>query len=127
MTSAYRVVFEEHPGYVQATAVGERSAENVRRFLEDAYQACVERDCSSLLLELRLSGSTLDTTSIFNVISQRAADGAKLRRIAYVDPLTRNVADARFAETVAVNRGVNVRLFPDVTTAAQWLSAVGRS
>ena len=127
MTSAYRVIFDEQPGYLHATAVGERTAQNVLRFLAEAYRGCVERDCSSLLLELRLSGPALDTTSIFNVISQRAADGAKLRRIAYVDPLTRNVAEARFAETVAVNRGVNVRLFPDVTTAAQWLSVAERS
>jgi hypothetical protein len=30
-----------------------------------------------------------------------------------------------FAETVAVNRGVNVRLFQDVAAAAQWLSDEG--
>jgi hypothetical protein len=29
---------------------------------------------------------------------------------------------ARFAETVAVNRGVNVRLFESVATAERWLS-----
>lgn len=127
MTSAYRLIVEEHPGYLHVTAVGERTAQNALRLLEDAYRACLERERSSLLLELCLSGPALDATSIFKVISQRAADGAKLRRIAYVDPLTKNAGDARFAETVAVNRGVNVRLFPDVTTAAQWLSAVGRS
>lgn len=125
--SAYRLTLEEHPRYLHATAVGERTAENVQRFLEEAYRACVENDRSSLLLEMRLSGPALDTTSIFNVISQRAADGAKLRRIAYVDPLTRSISEARFAETVAVNRGVNVRLFPDVAAAAQWLSAGERS
>ena len=127
MTGAYRLSVEEHPGYLHATAAGKRTPQNVRRFLEEAYRACVEKDCSSLLLELRLAGPSLDSTSIFNVISQRAADGAKLRRIAYVDPLTSNASDARFAETVAINRGVNVRLFPDVAAAARWLSDAERS
>jgi hypothetical protein len=122
MTNPYRLTLEEHPGYLHATAEGKRTPENVRRFLEDAYRACVEKDRSSLLLEMRLSGPTLETTAIFNVISQRATDGAKLRRIAYIDPLTSSMAQARFAETVAVNRGVNVRLFADVETAARWLA-----
>jgi hypothetical protein len=30
---------------------------------------------------------------------------------------------AKFAETVAVNRAVNVRLFQEVAAAAQWLAA----
>ncbi len=122
--STYRLILEEHPAYLHVTVVGERTAENARRFLEDAYRACVERERSSVLLEMRLSGPEIDAASIFDVISQRAADGAKLRRVAYVDPMTRSIPQARFAETVAINRGVNVRLFPDVETAAQWLSAL---
>jgi hypothetical protein len=30
---------------------------------------------------------------------------------------------ARFAETVAINRAVNVRLFRDVAEAARWLES----
>jgi hypothetical protein len=56
------------------------------------------------------------------VVSQRAPTGATLAKIAYVDPATSDPAEARFAETVALNRGVNVRLFPDVASAAQWLA-----
>jgi hypothetical protein len=45
----------------------------------------------------------------------------KLDRIAYVDS-TRDLTEAYFAETVAMNRGVNVRLFPNVAAAASWLT-----
>jgi hypothetical protein len=45
----------------------------------------------------------------------------KLEKIAYVDG-SRDLSQAYFAETVAMNRGVNVRLFPDVAAAASWLT-----
>jgi hypothetical protein len=82
----------------------------------------VKSERPSLLLEMNLSGPSLDTMSIFRVVSQRAPTGATLAKIAYVDPATSDPAEARFAETVALNRGVNVRLFPDVASAAQWLA-----
>ena len=47
---------------------------------------------------------------------------AKLRKIAYVDTSQRDPDKMKFAETVAQNRGVNVRLFRDGDAARQWLS-----
>ena len=93
------------------------------RFLEEAHTACVKSGRSCLLLEMCLSGPSLAALSIYQVISQRVAEGAQLRRIAYVEPVTTDPGKARFAETIAVNRGVNVRLFPDSAAAARWLAA----
>ena len=70
---------------------------------------------------MRLSGPSLDTSSIYDVITQRGPDGAKLRKIAYVQTKVEDPTMPYFAETVAVNRGVNVRLFQNVAAAAQWL------
>ena len=75
-----------------------------------------------MLLELNLAGPSLDSSSIFEVVSKRAAVAAKLRKIAYVDTSERDPDKMKFAETVALNRGVNVRLFRDVDAARQWLS-----
>jgi hypothetical protein len=50
----YQLVIEEHPGYVHAKAAGKRTPENVLRFLQDAYAACVKRERASLLLEMKL-------------------------------------------------------------------------
>jgi hypothetical protein len=52
----------------------------------------------------------------------RAPDGMRLRKIAYVQPLVADPAMPYFAEQVAINRGVNVRLFQNVDAAAAWLS-----
>jgi hypothetical protein len=118
---SYQLTIVERPQYVHAKATGERTPENALRFLKDAYAACVNSGRSSVLLEMQFDGPSLSDTSIFDVISDRVPDGLKLRRIAYVDG-NREPAGAYFAETVAMNRGVNVRLFPSVALADGWLT-----
>jgi hypothetical protein len=117
----YRLTVQQRPGYVHATAVGERTPENARRFLKEAYEACVQAGRPSVLLEMNLAGPSLSMTSIFEVISDRVADGLKLQKIAYVDSAPQ-LSSAFFAETVAINRGVNVRLFKSVAEAERWLA-----
>lgn len=117
----YQLTVEERPAYLYAKAAGERTPANALRFLQEAYAACVKSGRSALLLDMQLSGPTLNTTSVYQVISQRVADGRNLRKIAYVDGSTGESDMPYFAETVAVNRGVNVRLFPSLAAAEKWL------
>ena len=77
---------------------------------------------AAVLLEMNLSGPSLDPGSIVRVISQRSGNAVKLKRIAYVDATMDDSEKPKFAETVAVNRGVNVRLFRDLDAAKAWLS-----
>jgi len=118
---AYQLTIEERPTYVHATAVGERTPANALRFLEEAYAACVKSGRADLLLDMQFTGPSLNTTSIYQVISQRVPDGRNLRKIAYVDSTDVDPGMPVFAETVAVNRGVNVRLFQSVALAEKWL------
>ncbi|HUL55596.1 MAG TPA: hypothetical protein VLT60_01270, partial [Usitatibacter sp.] len=109
------------PKYLHAAASGANTAENVLRFLRESYEACVRHKATSVLLEMRFEGPALDTGSIYSVIAQRSETGKQMRKIAYVAQPGREVSKAKFAETVAINRGVNVRLFPDVAAARKWL------
>lgn len=118
----YRLTIAQRPSFLHARVTGPNTPQNVLRFLEQAYAACLEHGQAALLLEMNLSGPSIGSASIFNVIAQRSADGAKLRKIAYVDRVERDPEKVRFAETVAVNRGVNVRVFPDIEAAGRWLS-----
>jgi hypothetical protein len=122
---AYQFTAEERPTYVHAKVVGDRSPANALRFLEEAYAACVKSGRSDLLLEMHLAGGSLTTTNVYNVISQRVPDGRNLRKIAYVDTSPGDLAMPHFAETVAINRGVNVRLFANVAAAEEWLLSDG--
>lgn len=122
----YLLTAEERHGYLYARVVGPRTAENAQRFLKEAYEECVRRDLAALLLEMGLTGPPLDMASVFRVIASRASDGAKLKRIAYIEPAPSDIPSALFAETVANNRGVNVRLFKDLDAADRWLTDPAR-
>ena len=117
----YHFKIEEHPKYLHAAASGKNSAENALRFLREAYEACMKCQASAVLLEMRFEGPALDTGSIYSVIAQRSETGRQLRKIAYVAPVDPDVSKSKFAETVAINRGVNVRLFTTVEAAKKWL------
>ena len=119
---SYQLTIEVQPNYLYAKVVGERTPENALRFLEEAYGACVKSGHSSLLLDMQLSGRSLPASSVYEILSQRIPDGLKLRKIAYVQPTVDDPAMPYFAETMAANRGVNVRLFPSVAAAIQWLT-----
>jgi len=123
---SYDLVIEEKPPYLHAKVSGTHNEQNAHRFLVDVHEAWVERNYSAVLLEMNFSGPSLGVLGIFNVISDRAPHAVGLKRIAYVDGGSGHDADqARFAETVARNRGVNVRLFGTVGEAEGWLRELG--
>ena len=119
----YRLTVEAHETYVHARLDGTRTPQNLLRYMREAYLACVQHGRSDLLLEMNLASADLDISAIYRIVLQRAADGAKLRRIAYVETGAVSAAKSRFAETVAVNRAVNVRLFPTLGEAKAWLES----
>jgi hypothetical protein len=119
----YQLTIRELPAYVHAKVVGERTPQNMLRFLEEVSAACERSGRSAALLEMQLSGPSLGTIAAMEVLLQRIPDGRKLSKIAYVEKSIDDPAMPYFAETVARNRGVNVRTFPSVEAAAAWLSA----
>jgi hypothetical protein len=123
-TLPYHLVLEETPAYIHATVTGAHNAQNALRFLTEAFAACAKSRHGALLLEFNLAGPSLDSSSIYDVVAQRTAVAAKLRKIAYVDHAGhgRDPGKMKFAETVALNRGVNVRLFHQLEDAKRWLS-----
>jgi len=118
----YRLTIAVKPTYVHAKVEGARTPENAARFLREAHEACISAGRTAVLMEMHLSGPSLGTINIFHVISQASPRGAMLRRIGYVDTFEGEPDAPRFAETVAKNRGVNVRLFEDLASADRWLS-----
>jgi len=119
----YDIAVERKATYLQVTGTGALNEANARRFLVEAYQAALAHKCDSLLLEMGFSGS-MDLGKIYSVIAERSTDGAMLKRIAYVDLNPDHLPEApEFAELVALNRGVNVRLFRSLAEAERWLQA----
>jgi hypothetical protein len=119
----YHLTIEEKASYLHAKVTGTHSPDNIRRFLTEVYDAGVRVGRSAVLLEMNLSGPSLAVGRIFDIVTERSRHALRFERIAYVDVSSeRDLAKKQFAETVAANRGVHVRLFGNLADAERWLS-----
>ena len=120
---SYSVTFEDKPGYLHARVTGSNSRENVLAYLNDVYTACVARNSRVVLIEEYLLGPSIPLSSVFQVVDARAPQARHaIKKIGYVDTNPEHdLTRMEFAEDVAVNRGVNMRLFPTVADAERWL------
>jgi hypothetical protein len=117
----YRLTIEPKPAYLHVIVTGRNTKENVVRYLEEVCRECAARNCFRVLIEERLEGRRLGTLDVFEIASGGSGRtfGA-LRSIAYVD-VNAEGSLMQFAETVAVNRLVPVKVFPTVADAEKWL------
>jgi hypothetical protein len=119
----YTLTLGQERDYLHAIVTGENSEAAVRGYMAEILRECASHDCSRLLIEERLEGPRLSAAPVFRI----AADGAErafehFLTIAYVD--TYATGDLmRFAEDVAVNRGVRVRVFCSLSDAEAWLTS----
>lgn len=118
---SYTLTTEEKSGYLHAVVSGRNSRENVQGYLQEVLRECLARRCGRVLIEERLEGPRLGPADVFDIAAEGAARGATtLPAIAYVD-VNAQGALMKFAEDVAVNRGVRVRVFGTVAEAERWL------
>ena len=118
---SYILTITQKPTYLHAIVTGTNSKENVARYLEELRRECTVRNCFRVLIEERLEGPRLSTTSVFEIASAGTsrAEG-QFKAIAYVD-VNAEGALMKFAENVAVNRGLPVMVFSSVSEAEKWL------
>jgi len=118
---SYGLTITQGSTYLHAIVTGTNSKENVLRYLEEIQRECTARDCFRVLIEERLEGPRLSTVSVFQVAaggSSRAT--GQFKAVAYVDVNAEGEL-MKFAENVAFNRGLPVRVFRSVSEAEKWL------
>lgn len=120
---AYELKVEQKPGYLHFTVTGRNTPDNVTRYMQEVMQECAARRCPRVLIEENLEGPRLGTMEVFTMVTA----GSKrfhgmLEALAFVD-LNAEGGVMRFAEDVAVNRGIPVRVFRTVDGAEKWLLA----
>ena len=118
---SYKLSITQKPGYLHAVVTGQNSRETALRYLEEVQRECAARNCPRLLIEERLEGPRLGTTSVFEIAAENSATAqGHFKAIAYVDVNAEGNL-MQFAETVAINRGLPVRVFSSVGDAENWL------
>ena len=122
----YRCDLEPRAGYLYISVRGENTAANVRRVLSDVLAACAQHGRSRVLLEEHLSGPSLGMVEAFEIVSEGTVSArSAVQQIAYVDTNPEHDSSLLdFVETVAVNRGVHVRVFATVPEAEAWLDSL---
>jgi len=118
----YELTTREQPGYLHFRVTGENTPQTVRAYLSDVRVACAERGCTAILVEEDLAGPGLPMLDLYQIVEAGGESSRSLLRIAYVDAQQQaRAANARFVETVARNRGFNLRTFPTIAEAEAWL------
>lgn len=109
--------------YLHVIVTGDNTPEDVAGYMGRIPQVCAEHGCSRVLIEENLRGPPFDTVDIFDIVSAASTDAAPaIRQVAFVDTNPqRDFSALEFGETVAVNRGANVKVFHDVPAAVEWL------
>jgi len=121
MTITYQFTVEDDLLLVKASGADDNQ-EDVQRYNEATLEMCLENGCRRVLtdetdLEYRLN--TVDNFESAKTMAEMAQGIHKLAIV--VNP--QQMKDASFWETVAVNRGVTVRIFNAIEDARLWIDA----
>ena len=118
---SYTLTITQEADYLHALVTGSNSKENVAAYLEELRRECYARNSFRVLIEERLEGPRLRTMEVYQIVSEAGLSQVRIDAMAYVDVNAEGDL-MKFAETLAVNRGLPVRLFSSVANARKWLS-----
>jgi hypothetical protein len=120
---SYQIEFEDQGTYLHARVRGQNTPEVTKAYLRDLNARCAEMGRSGLLIEEDLRGPSLSTLEVYQIASDVEGERRPVARtIAFVDINPQHSwSNLKFAENVAVNRGVNFRVFERVEEAERWL------
>ena len=117
----YTLTIERKPTYLHAIVTGTNSRDNVANYLQEVLRECTNQKCFRVLIEERLEGPRLGVLDVFEIASRGSKSAlGKLRAIAYVDVHAEG-GRMEFAETVAMNRAMPIRIFATVADAEEWI------
>lgn len=117
----YQLDIDRNGTFLHAVVTGPNTAETVFGYMAEIREACEAHDCRRVLIEEQLEGPRFDEMEIFSLISEGASDALGVfDAIAYIDE-KQDFEIVKFAETVAVNRGIPVAVFTSVADAENWL------
>jgi hypothetical protein len=110
------------PDYILVTYTGEFNVAAAERAIDGSLQAGSTHNLSKILIDCRRMTGRLSIMDRYQVAVSGQRMAGKLTRVALVRQEEGSPLD-RFTETVARNRGVNLKLFSEIDEAVAWLMA----
>lgn len=119
----FAIRFEQRSGYLYVFVSGARDSLDIStRFWERIYAQAVDSENNRLLVEEDFPNQ-LSTVELFEIAKRTTAMFGYKCKIAHVDQRGSDMELNRFAETVAANRGLHMRVFGVVEAAEEWLGS----
>lgn len=115
---------EKRSGYVYFEYPGEYNFKQVLDMLKEINRVIAEENAGKVLVYFQNVAHEVTMTDRFNLAVQGAAS---LRSSVHIACVFNTKTLDRFAENVAVNRGLNVRLFNDMQEALAWLNVENKN
>ena len=117
----FNVHYDQENDYLIASMEGVLNFETMKAYVSEIVKKAQECNCKRLLNDLRKVRIGEDTMTIFNTPEAMEIEGIdqSWKRAVVVDEQNRRTF--RFYETVAMNRGHNIKLFTDYGKAVEWL------
>ena len=125
MNMDYQLDIIENDEYVTAKLSGVRRPTSLLEAAVKTTAYCKQNGIHHLLIDIRGMSGGLDTIETYEVAGQGLPSQPNARRLirsAILDH-SENLERIRFFETVAINRGLTVKVFDDEETAVRWLLA----
>jgi hypothetical protein len=119
----YHISIERKKEFFFCRITGENSVDNVINYLRDIHDAMEKQRGKKVLIEENLSEPSLNLINMYQIIHTAKRTVLALPyRIAYVDiNHQHNHTSLRFAETVALNRWIKMKLFTNINDAEERL------
>jgi hypothetical protein len=123
---SHTIVARKKEGYLHLDITGINSAETVHAYLMEVRTLCEEHKCTRVLIEEHLTGPGLPIMKIFEIVTRASGHILPVvQDVAYVDTNPEHERSRmQFAEDVAINRGVNIKLCSTVPEAEQFLRSL---
>ena len=117
----YRLSFEQRPGYLYAYVEGDHDTYDISRDYWLEIAAEVSRNGSQCVLIDENIEEGAQMADAFRLASELPKMGFGSTRIAFVDRYLDQNEVNEFGELVAVNRGLNGKVFNNKDQAVEWL------
>lgn len=120
---AHSISVQPKGAYLHVIVRGDNTFEDVSQYIKETSEACQQHHCFNILIEEHLSGPTIGALHMYEIINQNLNLLLPFdHHLAYVDiNPEHDKGNNQFVETVAVNRGLHVKLFFNTPEAEEWL------
>ncbi len=117
----YNLKFENRPEYLYAKITAEKETLEISEAAwKEIVQECKQEKCDKLLVEQDIPEIDISYFEKYECVNNLVGALMKIN-VAFVDKYVEQMALNNFAELVATNRGLSVKMFTDSDEAERWL------